>query len=235
MPRGIVISDLHLFSVRSAGEQRLASIRDDLAAADVIVLNGDTFDFRWSHFRDEEKFVEAALDWLRRFAATYPQATIHFICGNHDCLDALTVCLDDLAQRCPSLSWHETHLLLGTHLFVHGDCAHRRMDAVGLGRYREVFKREKPRAAWLAQGYRVVDRIGITWLAHRSHFGVQGTLERLTWHLDRAIPEWRATTRDCYFGHTHLPFRGRSLDGVRFHNTGCGIAGSRFAPVMFEI
>src|SRR5688572_14707406 len=160
MPRGIVISDLHLFSVRSAGEQRLVSIREDLAAADVIVLNGDTFDFRWSHFRDEEKSVEAALDWLRRFAAAYPQATIHFICGNHDCLDVFTKGLGDLAAACPSLGRHETHLQLGAHLFVHGDCARRRMDAAGLVRYRVVWKLDESRAAWLAQGYRVADRLG---------------------------------------------------------------------------
>ncbi len=235
MPRGIVISDLHLFSVRSAGEQRLASIRADLGAADVIVLNGDTFDFRWSHFRDEEKSVEAALDWLRRFAAAYPQATIHFICGNHDCLDVFTKGLGDLAAACPSLNWHETHLQLGSHLFVHGDCAHRRMDAAGLGRFREVFKREKPRAAWLAQSYRVVDRLGITWAAHRAHFRPRGTLQRLTWHLDRAMPGWKEVTAHCYFGHTHLAFRDRLHEGVAFHNTGCAIAGARFAPVTFEI
>jgi hypothetical protein len=197
MPRGIVISDLHLLSARSVGEQQLASIRNDLAEADVIVLNGDTFDFRWSRFRDEEETVEAAIDWLRQFTAAYPQAKVHFICGNHDCVDAFTRRLDDLATSCPSLNWHETHLQLGTRLFVHGDCAHRRMDAAGLGRYREVFRREKPRPAWLTQGYRVVDRLGITWAAHRSHFGPRRTLERLTWHLDRAMPGWKEVTADA--------------------------------------
>ena len=235
MPRGIVISDLHLLSARSAGERQLASIHDDLAAADVIVLNGDTFDFRWSRFRDEEETLEAALDWLRHFTAAYPQAKIHFVCGNHDCVDAFILRLDDLAASCPSLSWHETHLQLGAHLFVHGDCAHRRMDAAGLGRYREVFRREKPRPAWLTQGYRVVDRLGITWAAHRSHFGPRRTLKRLTWHLDRAMPGWKEVTAHCYFGHTHLAFRDRLHEGVAFHNTGCAIAGARFAPVTFEV
>lgn len=235
MPRGIVISDLHLLSVRSVGEQRLASIHEDLAAADVIVLNGDTFDFRWSHFRDEGQSVEAVLDWLRRFAADYPRAAVHFICGNHDCLDAFTRRLDDLVKECPSLQWHETHLQLGAHLFVHGDCAHRQMDAAGLDRYREVWKYDRPRAAWLAQGYRVADRLGITWAAHRAHFGPRGTLERLSWYLDRAVPGWKEVTAHCYFGHTHLPFRDRIHEGITFHNTGCAIAGARFAPVEFEI
>ena len=199
------------------------------------MLNGDTFDFRWTRFRNEEESVNAALDWLRRFTGTYPQATIHFICGNHDCLDAFTQHLDDLTVACPCLSWHETHLQLGTHLFVHGDCAHRRMDAAGLHRYREVFKREKPRPAWLTQGYRVIDRLGITSVAHRVHFRPRGTLERLTWHLDRAVPGWKEVTAHCYFGHTHLAFRDRLHEGTAFHNTGCAIAGARFEPVLFDV
>ncbi|MEK7950698.1 metallophosphoesterase [Luteolibacter soli] len=235
MGLGIVISDLHLLSVRSVGEQRLASIRDDLAAADVIVFNGDTFDFRWSHFGNEERSVEVALDWLRLFAAAHPRAAVHFICGNHDCLDAFTRRLGDLVEACPSLRWHETHLQLGSHLFVHGDCAHQRMDAAGLGRYREVWRNDRPRAAWLGQGYRVADRLGITWMAHRAHFRPRTTLERLTWHLDRAVPGWKEVTEHCYFGHTHLPFRDRLHGGVAFHNTGCAIAGARFAPARFTI
>ena len=71
-------------------------------------------------------------------------------------------------------------------------------------------------------------------MAHRAHFGPRGTLERLIWYLDRAVPGWKTVTGDCYFGHTHLPFRDRVFDGVRFHNTGSGIAGSPFAPIRFH-
>lgn len=192
-------------------------------------MNGDTFDFRWSRFRDEEETVEAALDWLCQVTAAYPQAKIHFVCGNHDCVDAFTLRLDDLATSCPSLIWHETHLQFGSHLFVHGDCAHKRMDAAGLGRYREVFKREKRRSAWLTRGYCVVDRLGITWAVHRSHFGPRRTLERLTWHLDRAMPGWKEVAEHCYFGHTRLAFRDSLYEGTTFHRAGCAIASARFA------
>lgn len=234
VPRGIVISDLHLFSVRSDGERRLASLHESLIATDVIVLNGDTFDFRWSRYRNEEETVAISLDWLRRFISAYPDAALHFICGNHDCLAAFTQHLDGLEGERPSFRWHETHLRIGRHLFIHGDCAHRCMDAAGFGRYRMAWENDRQRHRWLGHGYRAVDRMGITGLAHRMHFRPRRTLERLVWYLDRAVPDWKASTSDCYFGHTHLPFQCRIHEGVRFHNTGCAIAGGRFQPGWFE-
>lgn len=235
MQHGLVLSDLHWFSIRSTGEKCLAVIREDLAAASVIVLNGDTFDFRWSTLGSEEITIAAALDWLRAFVSDHPQAEIHFITGNHDCLAAFTSRLDALAASLPRFHWHETVLQLGGSLFVHGDCAHRPMDAAGLDHYRATWRHDKPRHCLLGHGYRVADRLGITWLAHRSHFTRAKTLARLTWYLDRAVPAWRETTRDCYFGHTHLPFRDHEWEGIRFHNTGSAIGGSPFAPVRFEV
>lgn len=233
--RGVVFSDLHLFSVRSAGVGCLESIRQQLELAQVIVLNGDTFDFRWSTLGNEENTILAALDWLRDLVARYPKAEIHFIVGNHDCLEAFTSRLDDLAVALPRFHWHEHALRLGSALFVHGDCAHRPMDAAGLEDYRRIWRYDKPRHRLLGRGYLIADRLGITWLAHRSHFSSAKTLTRLTWYLDRTVPDWRETTRDCYFGHTHLPLRDHERDGVRFHNTGSAIKGSPFAPREFEV
>ena len=65
MSCGLVLSDLHLFSIRSCGEHHLLSIRESLEQADHIVFNGDTFDFRWSQYSTEEQSIAAALAWLR--------------------------------------------------------------------------------------------------------------------------------------------------------------------------
>ena len=46
--RGMAVSDLHLFAYRSAGEEYFNSLRPQLNATDILVLNGDIFDFRWS-------------------------------------------------------------------------------------------------------------------------------------------------------------------------------------------
>lgn len=235
MSYGLALSDLHLFSVRSVGEQCLAAVRADLTAASTIVLNGDTFDFRWSCVGNEGATITAALDWLRAFVAKHPQADVHFVVGNHDCLASFTCRLDALADELPRFHWHETVLQLDGNLFVHGDCAHQYMDAAGLEHYRSIWRHDRPRHRLLGHGYRVADRLGITWLAHRSHFTRAKTLARLVWYLDRAVPLWRETTRDCYFGHTHLPFRDHEQDGIRFHNTGSAIGGSPFSPTKFQL
>lgn len=235
MARGLVISDLHLFSIRSIGERHLHDLRDTLSKVDVIVLNGDTFDFRWSHHPDEESSINAALEWLRNFVAAYPQADVHFVVGNHDCLAAFTSRLDELDANLPSFHWHETILRLGGNLFVHGDCAHGPMDADGLDRYRSIWKHDRQRHSLLARVYIISDRLGLTWLVHRGHFTRRKTLTRLTWYLDRAFPEWGKDTRDCYFGHTHFPLQNVEWEGVRFHNTGSAIAGSPFAPAEFLV
>lgn len=101
--RGLVISDLHLMASRSVGMDMLPSILIRLKGCDALVLNGDTFDFRWSTHPGEVRSIEVAL------------ATI-----------------------------------------------------------------------------------------------------------------------DCYFGHTHIPFRGHHHEGVEFHNTGSAIRGMGFQPLEFE-
>ncbi len=234
MSSGLVLSDLHLFSIRSSGECHLISIRERLEQADHIVFNGDTFDFRWSQYPTEEQSVAAALDWLRDFVDRHPRSTVHFVIGNHDCLHAFTSRLDDLADNLERFHWHDTVLQLGPNLFTHGDCTHQLMDRHGLNRYREVWKNDRPRHPLLGRAYLVADRLGLTTLAHRGHFTREKTLERLSAFLDDSVPDWRPITRDCYFGHTHLSFHDHVHEGRRYHNTGSAIKGSTFAPKAFE-
>ena len=62
--RGVVVSDLHLFARRSRGSELLDSLAGQLAEADLLVLNGDTFDFRWIAPRDREQAFAAAVEKL---------------------------------------------------------------------------------------------------------------------------------------------------------------------------
>jgi len=233
--KGLVLSDLHLFSSRSAGEARLASIHCKLSEADLIVLNGDTFDFRWSVVGNEAATIEAALQWLKSFTGKHERAEIHFVLGNHDCLDAFTRRLDEVVAGYPRFHWHETVLRIGSHLFLHGDCAHRSMDVAGLDVYRQAWRQDRQRGRMGAHLYQLADRLGITFAAHAAHFPRARTVARLSAYLDNASPGWRDETRDCYFGHTHLPFEGHEVSGVRFHNTGSAIGSSPFMPVGFKV
>ena len=96
--RGLAVSDLHLFARRSAGEEYLHSLRSQLASTDVLVLNGDIFDFRWSTLPSVEATAARALEWLEALHAAYPSCTIHYVLGNHDCPTFFRARLDRLQR-----------------------------------------------------------------------------------------------------------------------------------------
>jgi len=232
--RGIVISDLHLFARRSRGVARFNAVREELSNADVVVLNGDIFDFRWSTLGDQSKTLPAAMNWLRKLADDLPDCHIHFVVGNHDCTVAFQEELARLASALPRFQWHEYLLRIGPLLFVHGDCAHRHMNHHGLSRFRKLWQRDFTWSPASAVAYECVDRLGITRRVHEWHFPRQRTVERIAFYLDNSCPGWREHTRDCYFGHTHLPFADYEYDGIQFHNTGSAIHNLEFNPIWFE-
>jgi UDP-2,3-diacylglucosamine hydrolase len=201
----------------------------------VLVLNGDIFDFRWSTIGTQSTTVSAAMNWLIGLVGDFPGCHIHFVVGNHDCTVAFKNGLAELAETLPRFQWHEQLLRLGPLLFIHGDCAHRRMDKAGLLRFRRNWERDWRWSPAMAVAYECVDRLGITKRVHEFHFPRQQTVERLAFYLDSLCPGWRETTRACYFGHTHLPFADYEHDGVRFHNTGSAIHNMEFNPLCFEM
>lgn len=233
--RGWVVSDLHLLARRSQGTACFESVRSDLAAADLLVLNGDTFDFRWSTRRDTATSVEAALDWLRELARDFPNCEIHYVLGNHDCLTLFRESLTALASTFPRLHWHVHGLRLADALFLHGDCADRLMDPEELSRRRQRWANDRPRGRWAASAYLALDRLGLTQWALSRHFPRRQTVARIVHYLDRGWPDWRSTIRTCYFGHTHLPFADCLCGGITFHNTGSAIRGMAFKPLRFEV
>jgi len=208
-------------------------LRDSLRALDVVVLNGDIFDFRWSTLSDLKATRAAAFCWLLGLADDLPACEIHFVMGNHDCHADFEGTLTLLETQLPNFHWHDTWLQLGSALFVHGDCAHATMDAAGFNGYRSVWRHDRQRGALAAAAYGCADRLGATRLAHAWHFPRERTLRRVAHYLDEALPYWRATTRDCYFGHTHLPFARHEHEGVVYHNTGSAIRGMPFRPAFF--
>jgi UDP-2,3-diacylglucosamine pyrophosphatase LpxH len=233
--RGIVVSDLHLFARRSRGHTRFEAIREKLRQANILVLNGDIFDFRWSTHGSHDQTLSAAMNWLRALIADLPGCQIHFISGNHDCLPAFQEHLTGLAAERSGFHWHEYLLQIGSALFLHGDCAHYQMDHADLKRYRATWQRTRRWSPALAIAYEGLDRVGLTQRVHDWHFPRQRTIERITFYLDHAFPTWRTQTRDCYFGHTHLPFTNHEHEGVRFHNSGAAINQQVFHPLSFVL
>lgn len=231
--RGIVVSDLHLFSRRSDGEQYFQKLEPELSASDALVLNGDTFDFRWSHHPTEIDSIEAALGWLEAIHERHPSLTIHFLLGNHDCLANFHREISTWSADRPNFQLIPDRLILGRNLFLHGDCTNRRMDGEALGRFRETWSRDRPRGRFASRTYAIADSLGISRRFHDWYFPEALTLRRLAHHLDHVMPGWVERVDHCYFGHTHRPFTGVRRGPVQFSNTGSGIQGMGFRPCSF--
>jgi UDP-2,3-diacylglucosamine pyrophosphatase LpxH len=233
MQQGLVISDLHLFSCRSRAEELLEGMKEVLATADLLVLNGDVFDFRWSTLPDMDASIAAALSWMNEMAERREGRPTHYLLGNHDCVTGFTEKLSGLAEKHPSLECHESFLLLGRNLFLHGDCANRRMDGEGLRRFRETWSRDRQRGPIARTLYDGADAVGASRKVHDWWFPKRSTVLRVAYHLDHILPGWREEIDHCYFGHTHLPFTDHSHEGVMFHNTGSAIRDMEFRPLTF--
>jgi len=231
--QGIVVSDLHLFARRSNGEACFHSVRADLASVDLLVLNGDIFDFRWSTLPGHGTTVDAAVTWLQDLAADFPRCEIHYVLGNHDCLALFRDRLPRLCATGSRLHWHEHHLRLGTALFLHGDCTVDRMDLPALQAYRRIWEQDRQRGTVAGAAYLLADRLGLTRWVHDRHFPRDRTVARIVHHLDHTHEGWRKQIRDCYFGHTHRAFADHASEGVNFHNTGSAIRGMEFKPIRF--
>jgi predicted phosphodiesterase len=231
---GLVVSDLHLFSRRSDGAELWDRIDDVRGDAEILVLNGDTFDFRWSHFADESKATAAALEWVERLIRDGRWKQVHYILGNHDCLSEFVKELRELASERETLACHELHLQLGRCLFLHGDCVNRRMSLEDLKRFRAQWSKDSPRGNFSKALYDGVDAVGVSKIFHQLYFPKERTIARLAHHLSLVFPDWRENLDHCYFGHTHQPFSGHEHGGVAFHNTGSGIRGMGFQPLPFQ-
>jgi UDP-2,3-diacylglucosamine hydrolase len=235
MKQGLVVSDLHLFSRRSDGQTLWESIDEIRGGAEILVLNGDTFDFRWSHFADESKARAAALAWVESLIAGGHWKKVHYILGNHDCLSEFVEELSGLSSKQETFACHNLHLQLGRCLFLHGDCTNRRMNLEDLKQYRANWSKDWPRGAWSKALYDGVDALGISKIFHELYFPNDGTIARLVHHLNLVFPQWRDNLDHCYFGHTHRPFSGHEHGGVTFHNTGSAIRGMGFQPLHFSV
>ena len=233
--RGLVISDLHLFSRRSDGAALWADLCNELRHAGTLVLNGDIFDFRWSGLPDEEATIAAALQWVGNLVNQSRWESIHYIFGNHDCLAAFRDRLKEFAADHPKLQCYDERLRLGRSLFLHGDCANRKMDNQALRQYRQRWSRDQARGPLRKALYDGADVVGLSRGFHTMYFPHRRSVGRIAHHLDHVMPPWRDEIADCYFGHTHRPFADFLFEGVRFHNTGSGIRGMGFQPLTFDL
>lgn len=229
------VSDLHLFCRRSRADSYLDEIEKAAAESDIFILNGDTFDFRWSIHSSIAETVEASIRWLRNLVEQAPDCQFYFILGNHDNVQLFMEALDVLAQSLPNLEWHAYYVKLDRHLFLHGDCSNRNMTAADLREYREGWLHEEQKGELMNRVYDVAFRLGVHKLVNRWAFPTDRIISRIQYYLDDIGEGKGSDTEHVFFGHTHVVLKGIEVDGQRFTNGGAPMEGIHFEVLRTEI
>ena len=123
--RCVFVSDLHHFSRRAEQRRYEEAVRRSMEDADVMVLGGDIFDFKWSTIETHDETIEAAGNWIRDLVDTNPNCQVSYVLGNHDFDPDLMGQLDKISEDTKNFDWHPYHIQYGESLFLHGDVADR--------------------------------------------------------------------------------------------------------------
>ncbi len=228
---GVFVSDLHLFSPRSAADALPAQLAQITASDQCIVLGGDIFDFRWSIRGSHQATLAAAIAWLENLLANTGQAQVRFLPGNHDCHPEFLELLTQFASQHARFGWYEHHFQIGDALFLHGDL----LDARGnLSKYRTKFHHEHPQTGLKHRLYDVVVGLRLHKLVPLMRHRPALTCRRLRVLID-ALPIATSTPfQRVFFGHTHAPIFGYHSQNVRYYNSGAALKHMQSYPQHFE-
>ncbi len=225
LSKGYTTSDLHLLTNRSSAHRFMPTLHEAAAGANLLVLNGDIFDFQWSIYPDLEGSLEYVEDWVEHLVAKHRQCRFVFLMGNHDSLPAYGELLDVMAQRYDNLSWDPFYLKLGNKVFLHGDVGSSSHVPHKLAAYRERWHGPQ-RKSWMHAAYLAFTRLGIPRLIHECTPVRRYTADVVA-YLKAELGSSFTDITDVYFGHTHKPLTDYEFHGLRFHNTGATIHGVR--------
>ena len=231
-----VVSDLHLFSRRSQAEDYLPAIRAAADEADLFVLAGDTFDYKWAHQPCAESFADHAKDWLEDLVRGRPECQFSFLLGNHDHHPALISRLGQLSADLPNFAWDPWFLRYRSSIFLHGDVANGFATSERLARFRQRCGKHKRRPGefrnWI---YDALIAARIHTCSGGVMFPAGRVARRIARYLDHIGQGAEVGTRDVFFGHTHRSLDGFEHGGMRFHNPGAPIKGTPFRILEAEI
>ncbi len=227
MSKCFFVSDLHLFANRSNGHRYLEQIAGTASRADVFVLGGDIFDFRWSRI-PTLKAVQRAVQWLAELTSACPGCHFHLVLGNHDYHQALIDRLHDLEKQVVNLSWHRYYVRLGSSVFLHGDVADKEMDARMLAEAREEWLDARRRGPFLSMLYDVVVLTRLHKPFPHLVYTKRIVVRRILKYLESIGEGPGDGVRDVYFGHTHRKLSNYHYRGLAFHNGGAPIKGVKF-------
>lgn len=230
-----VVSDLHLFCKRSEADFHMPAIHKAAEKADFFILNGDTFDFRWSTLESTGATVREAIRWLKDLAAAHPNCHFHFLLGNHDCHQEFVTALEQLVDETPNMDWHPYYLRIGDTLFLHGDVANRKMDHCMLEQSRKTWVREKQRGKTLNRLHDVAFQFNVHKSVSQLAHPTKRVVARVMAYLESIEPHIMEGVQHVYFGHTHVAFSNYAYRGLRFHNGGAPMRNLTFNILRAEI
>lgn len=239
-PRAHFVSDLHLFSRRSAGPSVQRAIEDAVAQSGTFVLGGDIFDFRWSALDSHEKTIEQSVHWLKGLLSVNPDCKFHYILGNHDALPGFTEQLHQLSLANEQLSWHKHYLRLNRSVFLHGDIIdskipyqadfHELLDA------RRLAHEDRPRPHPVRHAfYDAVVKTRIHRLVAHLANSNQKVLDQVSSYLRWAGQTPESGAEQVFYGHTHKPVDAIGYQGQVFYNPGAAIKGIPFKILPIEL
>ena len=235
MTRVSCVSDLHLFCRRSRAEVFRDAIEDAIRDSDVFVLNGDTFDFRWSTHKSVPDTVNASIDWLQDITSKHPECDFRFVLGNHDTVAPFLDAMERFVPTIPNLEWEPYHWRIGDHVFLHGDVVGGNMTAADLEAYRRVWMTEEPRSAFWNRVWDAAFGVGIHKLVNRLWFPTDRIVERVQYHLDDIGLGPGSGIRHVVFGHTHVRVHALERNGQLFYNCGAPMPNIPFDVLRFDV
>lgn len=239
-----VFSDTHFFSRTSKFfPEDKAEFRnrlmEQIAKADVIIMNGDIFDLTFPEnidmFATREEAIkhasEEAIKWLKKLCKSCPGKEIYFNLGNHENIKKFWDDVQELEQKFDGdddkcrFTAKKHFLKLGSNLFFHGDLELAEIP---------LEKREVPK----------VKTIGTATVLERANFHLEKfvqsvmnkkntvtkvcrrVLDQLAGNesLDEKHPHVFSWCKKIFFGHTHIPV-SKHVDPA-YPNTECYNTGS---------
>jgi UDP-2,3-diacylglucosamine pyrophosphatase LpxH len=230
--KGVFVSDLHVFSGRSVGESLPSGLQTAFPEANLLVLGGDIFDFKWSSLGGPATLL-AAEKWLQSLLDQWHGEVI-FLAGNHDCLPKFFGTLSQIAHRCERFTWHRHHLQLGDAVFLHGDVLDAGHDLAKLDSYRDQFHPTASQSRFSRRAYGAIVAMRIHRMAPQLRHRELHTCRRLHGLLPQLVAA-PSKVRRVFFGHTHVSVAGREVNGVKFFNPGAAIRHIAFEPVQFNV
>lgn len=229
------VSDLHLFSNRSAYDDHHDAIVEVVRWADTVIWGGDLFDFRWSRLATADLATESAIDWLARWWSEYPGSRFVYLRGNHDVHLPFQAALAEWATDRERFDAGLDALQIADVLFLHGDVIEKGGSERGFDRYRRKWSGKRRAGNWHDQAYQAAVSLRIHVATAQLAHPPKRTCRRLARWIRANRRDDLPTIRRVVFGHTHSRIDGWEHADMLFYNGGAAIRHVGFQPVRLEI